>query len=74
MDSNFCPSFKVKNPPAHLGFQRLFREQEWELKRVLATTIISLGVGMATGTTLAIALDVPPVLGICQAMHSVRSK
>jgi hypothetical protein len=75
MNSNFCPSFNVKNSPTFQGlFQRLFPEQELDMRRFWCTAIISLGVGMAIGTSLAIALDIPPMLGICNALHLLQSK
>jgi hypothetical protein len=50
----------------------LLAQQDWNLRCFLSVTIVSLGIGAAVGTTLAVALDLPPVLGVCQAMHSLK--
>jgi hypothetical protein len=70
MNSNFCPGFNISNFPAHQGLQRFFPEQEYDVRRFLCATIfIPLCIGLGTGTTLAITLDIPPMLGICKALH-----
>jgi hypothetical protein len=77
MNSDFCSNLNTKNSPEHQGLlNRLFPEEEWDVRRFWRVTVLSLGLGMATGivtgTALAITLDLPPVLGICQALHSLK--
>jgi hypothetical protein len=50
----------------------LLAQEDWDLKRFLSVTVVSLGIGAAVGTTLAVVLDLPPALGVCQAIHSLR--
>jgi hypothetical protein len=50
----------------------LLAQEDWNLRRFLSVTVVSLGIGAAVGTTLAVALDLPPVLGVCNALHSLR--
>jgi hypothetical protein len=41
-------------------------------KRFVFMTVSAFAVGATIGTTLAVALDLPPVLGVCNALHSLR--
>ena len=41
-------------------------------KRFVLVTVSAFAVGTTIGTTLAIALDLPPVLRVCQAMRSIK--
>ena len=41
-------------------------------KRFVLVTVSAFAVGATIGTTLAIALDLPPVLRVCQAMRSIK--
>jgi hypothetical protein len=43
-----------------------------DAKRFVAITVTAFAVGATIGTTLAIALDLPPVLGVCHALPGVK--